>query len=50
MIVNNWPNNVNAGCLGIKEFFLSSFLTHEESLIDKDKIIIEKEGFFEDNA
>jgi hypothetical protein len=49
MIINNWPNNVNEGCLAIKEFFFSSFLTHEESLIDKNKII-EKEGFFEDNA
>jgi hypothetical protein len=49
MIINNWPNNVNEGCLGIKESFLSSFLIHEKSLIDKNKII-EKEGLFEDNA
>jgi hypothetical protein len=50
MIINNWCNNVNEGYLGIKESFLSSFLTHEESLIDKNRITIEKEGFFEDNA
>ncbi len=41
----NWPNDVRLNCLGGKES-ISTFLSHEENLLEENEILIEKEGFF----
>jgi hypothetical protein len=46
MIAKNLLNNDSERSKGSHEFLLLNFFPHEENIIDENKTIIEKEGYF----
>ncbi len=49
MITKNWFDDVCERCVGNTNCSMIDFFTCEENLIDKNEVMIEEDGFFEDD-
>ncbi len=49
MITKNYLDDICERCVGNTNCFMFDFLTCEENLIDDNEVMIEEDGFFEDD-
>jgi hypothetical protein len=50
MIAKNWSNDVHVGFEFGKNFVSNFNMAHEEAFLEHNEILIQEEGFFEDDT